>query len=54
MLIAPAHRFRKGTSVKINWLVGQVMVWGLVGGLTVPMSALAATKQVPKASGQDL
>jgi serine protease Do len=54
MLIAPAQRFRKGTSVKINWLVGQVMVWGLVGGLTVPMSALAATKQVPKASGQDL
>jgi len=30
------------------------MVWGLVGGLTVPVSALAATKQVPKASGQDL
>jgi serine protease Do len=54
MLIAPAQRFRKGTSVKINWLVEQVMVWGLVGGLTVPMSALAATKQVPKTSGQDL
>lgn len=54
MLIAPAQRFRKGTSVTINWLVGQVMVWGFVGGLTVPMSALAATKQVPKASGQDL
>jgi serine protease Do len=54
MLIAPAQRFRKGTSVKINWLVEQVMVWGLVGGLTVPVSALAATKQVPKASGQDL
>ncbi|MDH4078282.1 MAG: Do family serine endopeptidase [Nitrospira sp.] len=40
--------------MKINWLVEQVMVWGLVGGLTVPVSALAATKQVPKASGQDL
>lgn len=54
MLIAPAQRFRKGTSVKINWLVGWVMVWGLVGGLTVPVSAPAATKPLPKASSQDL
>ena len=54
MLIALAQRFRKGTSVKINWLVGWVMVWGLVGGLTVPVSAPAATKPLPKASSQDL
>ncbi len=31
-----------------------VIVWGIVGCLTVPISGLAATQQVPKASGQDL
>lgn len=31
-----------------------IVVWGIVGCLMVPMSGLAATQQVPKASGQDL
>ncbi len=31
-----------------------IIVWGLVGCLILPVSALAATKQAPKASGQDL
>lgn len=32
----------------------RIVVWGIVGCLTVPISGLAATQQVPKASGQDL
>ena len=32
----------------------RIVVWGIVGCLTVPLSGLAATQQVPKASGQDL
>jgi len=31
-----------------------IVVWGIVGCLTVPISSLAATQQVPKTSGQDL
>lgn len=31
-----------------------IIVWGLVGSLTVPVSAVAATQQSPKASEQDL
>ncbi|QPD05694.1 MAG: Serine protease Do [Candidatus Nitrospira kreftii] len=32
----------------------RIVVWGIIGCLTVPISGLAATQQVPKASGQDL
>ncbi len=32
----------------------RIVVWGIVGCLTVPIAGLAATQQVPKTSGQDL
>lgn len=32
----------------------RIIVWGIVGCLTIPISGLAATQQVPKTSGQDL
>jgi serine protease Do len=38
--------------VKLSRL--RIVVWGIVGCLTVPISGSAATQQVPKTSGQDL
>jgi serine protease Do len=32
----------------------RIVVWGIVGCLSAPISGLAATQQVPKANGQDL
>lgn len=52
--LRPALFLKKGTSVKYSWLIGQIMIWGIAGCLIGPVSAPAATQQIPKAGGQDL